>query len=275
MIFPSLFRRPQAPAPAPSTAPAPEVQRLQESELLVRQLQIGERILKYSLQRSQRASIGFLVNEQGLRVSAPQRASIATIEAALISKQRWIFSKLDQRAAHEAAKPSQDFAWQDGAQLPYLGKTITLRVLIGKAMPAFLDSVANCLVLNFARETSSEKIKQRAQTWLQAQAEHEFTQRLQTFASKMGVTYANLTLSQARTQWGSCTAQGNIRLNWRLIHFHPGLIDYVVVHELAHRVEMNHSPRFWALVEAQYPYYKQAREQLKIASRALPNGLMN
>ena len=266
MKLSSLFRR----RPEPSPAPAPEVQRLQEPALLVRQMTIGERVLEYRLQRSQRASIGFLINQQGLRVSAPLRASMASIEAAIISKQRWIFSKLDLRAA---AKPSQDFVWQDGAQLPYLGKTITLRVHIGKAMPAFLDVVENCLVLSFARETASEKIQQRAQTWLQAQAEHEFMQRLQTFARKMSVTYLNLTLSQARTQWGSCTAQGNIRLNWRLIYFHPGLIDYVVVHELAHRIEMNHSPRFWALVEAQYPYYKQAREQLKIASRSLPNGL--
>lgn len=265
MIFSGLFRRP--------SPPTPEVQRLPEPTLLVRQLQIGERILEYHLQRSQRASIGFLINQQGLRVSAPVRASIATIEAAIISKQRWIFSKLDLRAAQAAAKPSQDFAWQDGAQLPYLGKTVTLRVKIGKAMPALLDTLENSLALSFAREPTTEKIQQRAQTWLQAQAEHEFTQRLQAFSLKMGVTYANLTLSQARTQWGSCTAQGNIRLNWRLIYFHPGLIDYVVVHELAHRIEMNHSSRFWALVEAQYPYYKQAREQLKIASRSLPNGL--
>ncbi len=268
MLLPRLFRRPESPPATPRKAITPA-----QPIDAVRQLQIGTRLLEYRLQRSQRASIGFLINDQGLRVSAPLRVSIADIEQALLSKQRWIFSKLDLRAAHAAAKPAAEFLWQDGAQFPFMGRTISLRVQIGKAMPAMLTAEGDVLILGFSRETSSEKIRQRVHTWLQAQAEHEFTQRLQHYASRMGVTYANLVLSSARTQWGSCSAQGIIRLNWRLMHFHPGLIDYVVIHELAHRKEMNHSPRFWALVEQQILSYKQAREQLQKASRALPTGL--
>ncbi len=271
MLLPRLFRRPTSSNQNPNQGTPETVPATPQNSL--RQLQIGSRLLEYRLQRSQRASIGFLINDEGLRVSAPLRASIADIEHALVSKQRWIFGKLDLRAAHAAAKPSAEFVWQDGAQIPYLGRSISLRIQLGKAMPALLNPEANTLVLGLSREANPDKIRQRVHTWLQAQAEHEFSQRLQHFAAKMGVTYTQLVLSSARTQWGSCSSQGVIRLNWRLIHFHPGLIDYVVIHELAHRKEMNHSPRFWALVEQQMLSYKEAREQLQKASRALPQGL--
>jgi predicted metal-dependent hydrolase len=70
-------------------------------------------------------------------------------------------------------------------------------------------------------------------------------------------------LSSAATRWGSCTADGKIRLNWRLVHFPMSLIDYVVAHELAHLKEMNHSPRFWDTVESIFPEFREAREQLR------------
>ena len=72
-----------------------------------------------------------------------------------------------------------------------------------------------------------------------------------------------LALSAARTRWGSCSLRSGIRLNWRLIHFPADTVDYVVAHELAHLREMNHSPRFWAVVGEIYPDYQAARDELK------------
>jgi predicted metal-dependent hydrolase len=77
-------------------------------------------------------------------------------------------------------------------------------------------------------------------------------------------------LSSARTRWGSCSARSGIRLHWRLIHCPPALIDYVVAHEVAHLVEMNHSPRFWAVVGSLYPDWSAARLRLHEAARTLP-----
>ena len=77
-------------------------------------------------------------------------------------------------------------------------------------------------------------------------------------------------LSNARTRWGSCSSRSGIRLHWRLVHLSPALIDYVVAHEVAHLVEMNHSPRFWAVVERLYPDWREARAALRRAAATLP-----
>ena len=94
-------------------------------------------------------------------------------------------------------------------------------------------------------------------------------QRVAYFARQMGVSPARITVTGARTRWGSCSGKGNLCFSWRLMLAGPEEIDYVVVHELAHLREMNHSPRFWALVEAVLPDYKQRRQQLKQLQTAL------
>ena len=104
-----------------------------------------------------------------------------------------------------------------------------------------------------------------------AEAKRLFGERLPLYADKLGVAYHSYALSSATTQWGSCTAQGKIRLNWRLIHFTLPLIDYVIAHELAHLREMNHGPRFWATVQSIFPEFETAKKSLREqAPKTLP-----
>jgi predicted metal-dependent hydrolase len=86
--------------------------------------------------------------------------------------------------------------------------------------------------------------------------------RVAAYASRIAATVPPTRLSNARSEWGSCNHKGEIRLNWRLVHLPPGLADYVVAHEVAHLVEMNHSRRFWALVETLFPGHASARRAL-------------
>jgi predicted metal-dependent hydrolase len=96
-----------------------------------------------------------------------------------------------------------------------------------------------------------------------AQARQLFTQRLDHFAPALGVRWTQLSLSSAATRWGSAGADGRIRLNWRLIHFKPSVIDYVVAHELSHLRVMNHSPQFWETVASVMPDYREQQQTLK------------
>ena len=96
------------------------------------------------------------------------------------------------------------------------------------------------------------------------QARKKLKERTEYFAGKMGVSYERISIRAAKTRWGSCSGKGNLNFHWKLILMPPQVLDYVVVHELAHRKEMNHSPAFWAEVERILPDYREQRKWLKI-----------
>ena len=94
-------------------------------------------------------------------------------------------------------------------------------------------------------------------------AKRIFPERTAYFAKRMGVDYGRITIREQKTRWGSCSSKGNLNFNWKLVLLDPELLDYVVVHELAHRREMNHSKNFWKIVEAELPDYRERRRRLK------------
>ena len=113
-------------------------------------------------------------------------------------------------------------------------------------------------------------MRDMTQAWLQSRAALWFDLRIKYFLSKTGLSIRRWRLSSAATRWGSCTSDGNIMLNWRLIHFSPMVIDYVIAHELAHLREMNHSQDFWTEVQQLYPDYHTAKQMLQ---RHTPEGV--
>ena len=228
-----------------------------------RRIQLGEHVLDFVLQRSRRRSIGFLVSDEGLRVTAPNWVTLGDIDKAIRDKQRWILSKLIERRERSARRLKPQMQWCDGATLPYLGQDITLRLRAQQSSAVAYDEINRELIVNLPAEASEQQLKDRVQGWLQARAKELFGARLPLYAAKLGVTYRSYALSSATTQWGSCTADGRIRLNWRLMHFALPLIDYVIAHELSHLREMNHSPRFWATVQSIFPEFESAKRALR------------
>lgn len=220
-------------------------------------------MFEYRLARSKRRTIGFLIDDDGLRITAPQWVSVAEIESAIREKQRWIFAKLNERRERSARRLQPGMQWRDGAKLPYLGGDLTLRLLATQASGTTYDGAAAELTVSLPPDADEQQLKDRVQGWMQAQAKRIFAERLPVYAEKLGVSYRSFALSSAVTQWGSCTADGRIRLNWRLVHFALPLIDYVIAHELSHLREMNHSPRFWATVQSIFPGFEAAKKELR------------
>jgi predicted metal-dependent hydrolase len=152
--------------------------------------------------------------------------------------------------------------WRDGTTLPFLGAPVVLR-LDAQATGAVLNAESRALHLGLPQGASAAQIRDVVQSWLQRQARRIFEERCQLFAPRLGVRMTRLSLSSAATRWGSASADGSIRLNWRLVHFALPVVDYVVTHELAHLREMNHSAAFWEVVRSVLPEYEQVRGALR------------
>ena len=230
-----------------------------------RQLQLGSKLVDYTLQRSPRRTIGFVIGDSGLRVTAPRWVLLRDIELAIHSKAGWILAKLQERSERAVERSRQQMEWRDGARLPYLGGALTLRVRPAATHKVTVhhDESTGELAVHLPDGSAEQALKDTVREWLQRQAHALFAQRLPLFAMQLGVQYCAFRLTSARTRWGSCTAAGIIRLNWRLVHFSLAQIDYVITHELAHLREMNHGPRFWALVASVFPDHAAARKVLR------------
>ena len=231
-----------------------------------RHIVLGDAHVAYAFRRGARRTIGLSVGPEGLTVAAPRWTPLAEVEALLRQKSRWVLDKLTQSRERQAAETLTRIDWRAGAPVPYLGQPLALQLAPRQrhgrgGAGAVLEG--NTLWLGLPQDAAPERLRDTTQAWLIGQARRLFAARLDHFAPQLGVRWQRLTLTAARTRWGSASADGSIRLNWRLIHLSEALIDYVVVHELAHLREMNHSPRFWEHVGQVLPDYGQRRRQLK------------
>ena len=229
-------------------------------EARTRHLLIGGRIVEYRLKRGAKR-LSLTIDERGLRIGAPRGTSPAGIEAFVKGHGDWVLKKLGELA--HASQP-RHLTIKDGARLPLLGADAEVRVLPGANRVRW---IADILVLEARPEADLARLATRA---LQQRALAHFAGRLAHYTGRLDLAAPRPGLSSAQTRWGSCSRQGGIRVNWRLIHLPTHLGDYVVAHEVAHLLEMNHSPRFWAVVGSVYPDWKAARAELKQRATSLP-----
>lgn len=215
--------------------------------------------ITYTLKRSgKRRSIGLRIDDRGLTVSVPLRASEKWLSSVLQDKAHWVVEKLD---GWQMSKPPVP-RWQDGEHIDFLGELLALRV-VQSLFSAPAQRRDNELWVFVTADNDGEHIEQAVSDWYRREAEAFFAQRVALFAPRLNTAPRSVKLSQAQTQWGSCTAQGAVRLHVQLIKLPPRLIDYVVVHELAHLRELNHSAAFWRVVESACPDYASLRSELK------------
>lgn len=222
---------------------------------------LGGRTVEYRFSRRRRRTLGIRVDGEGLTVSAPLRAPWRDIESFLRDKEHWILEKLDEWA--NVPRPAV-LRGATGESLPLFGTSVVLDVRNGgRAVNRHSDRLIVCA-------PGPRGVLEMLVGWLKSKALEALAPRANYFAAKLGVPSPCVGLSSARSQWGVCKEGGFIRLNWRLVHLEPELTDYVVAHEVAHLVEMNHSKRFWNVVSGLYPDWRLARERLELAGASLP-----
>ena len=234
-----------------------------------RHILLGNQVIDYKIRRSpKRRTLGLTIDTRGLRVAAPVRASQSEIDKLIYANTRWVLAKLKewQRPEHLEAR-----AWQLSDPLPLWGVTRPLKIAPGRAGLAKFDDL---LILTVPNPQAEGAVRTKLRDLLKAQARDWFLPRLAHYCNAFGVGVPELRISQAATRWGSCarSAEGQYRvsLNWRMIHFEPHLIDYVIAHEVAHIKHMHHGPRFWAAVGRLYPDYEAARNEIKRRALELP-----
>ena len=225
----------------------------------VKRIALGAETVDYRLIRARRRTIGMEVDLTGLTVRAPRWVTLSEIEAALVERTGWIVKALAEwRGRRRDVMPR---AWKSGAPILYRGRELALEVFPARRVRIAPD-LFNLTVLHpHARDETL--VAELVGKWLRDEAWTFVAPQVEHYARRITAAAPTLRLSNARSEWGSCNARGEIRLNWRLVQLPPTLAEYVVAHEVAHLVELNHSPRFWALVETLIPGHAALRRELE------------
>lgn len=210
-----------------------------------------------------RRTVALHVEDDGsLTVQAPLRVSLGWIEAFIREKARWIERR---RRIQVERKAAPKLRLTEGNTIPYLGRDLRLALAETGATTLCEESGTLTLPLprNLPPELLHDEIKTELTLWYKRQARRVFAERMDHWATQMGLRPARLSVTAPAKRWGSCSAKDDIRLNWRLILTTPDVLDYVIVHELAHIPHKNHGKRFWRLVERFIPDSKIKRQQLR------------
>ena len=210
----------------------------------------------YSLVRSQRKSLAiFITRDAQVEVRAPMHTPVHVIDRFVASKKAWIDSRLQKRRVTRDEKAT--FALTYGSLLLLQGHEYPIKPREGTR------SGFDGRYFYMPPDLSPDEIKGEAIRLYKALAKQILDPKVAHYAQQLNVVPARVRISSAKTRWGSCSGKKNLNFAWRLIMAEDRVIDYIVVHELAHLLELNHSSRFWAYVEGIIPDYRERNAQLK------------
>ena len=206
--------------------------------------------------RTRRKTIALIVDSQGrLIVRAPIHTSHARIQEIVDQKNGWIEKKKRLMLQRQPVKEAERFS--EGQEFYFLGQSYPL-VVVERRQPR--------LKLNGRFELARTACPDAARVfegWYRDQARRVLKERASRLAERFGIRFQRLSITGARTRWGSCGPRGSLNFSWRLVMAPEAVIDYLIIHELAHLQVRNHSSKFWELVESMLPTYRQARDWLK------------
>jgi predicted metal-dependent hydrolase len=214
--------------------------------------------LAYKIVRSaKRKTLGITVErDRTVVVHAPESLSDDEVRRIIEAKRQWIFEKQGHPQKYkERTPPGKEVV--NGESAPYLGRDY--RIQVRDTDSGQVEFVRQFLVPPARQAKRREVLKE----WYIAEAKEKILRRVQQHAQELGVEFSSARIVDNRYRWGSCTVGDSVNFNWRLIKAPMFVIDYVIVHELAHLIEGNHTPEFWSIVRANTPTMEKAKDWLK------------
>lgn len=223
---------------------------------------------RYSVVFSNRKTVGIGISKDGrLTVRAPYGTSRLTIERILREKEDWIRKSMERVMEEARQNNAPSDRYFDGALFPLHGGAAELMLRevpdADSIIVSLRPDVRGTLLSVRGSNLTPERVQEAIDVWGRKYAKAYLEARVRQYAEKLDVEIGRITIRETKTRWGSCTADGNLNFHWKLILLPKSICDYVIVHELCHRFEMNHSKAFWANVAAVFPDYKDRRKKLK------------
>ena len=235
-------------------------------------VRFGDATIEYEVRRSARRkkTVQITVDGSGVHVAAPMATPDGELQAIVRKRATWILSQVSQSTLDAAPK-----RFLSGETLPYLGRNVPIHVETANVCRTnvrfdhwrFRVAVPETL----SDEERYQSIRRAAVRWYWNRAVERLAETVQRWWPRLGRgEMSRVLIRDQRRRWGSCAYDGTLRFNWRAIMLKPALIEYVVVHELAHLTHRNHSKDFWNLVSKAMPDAKQRRLRIKEDGRTLP-----
>lgn len=194
------------------------------------------------IRSKRRKTMALAVGNGTVKVRMPARLALHHAERFIEQKQHWIKAKLAQNP------PIEDRLYRDGETLPFLGNLLTLRISPGNGKNQVRREDDNLFITSRQKLPSQSALKKQVTDWYKQQAGDYLSRRTNELAISSGLRPASVEVKTYKARWGSCTISGKVQLNWKLVMAPTAIIDYVIIHELCHLKQHNHSPAFWQLV---------------------------
>lgn len=225
-------------------------------------LKYKDMVISYQIISSKRKTMAIQIKDEGaVIVRTPLSCKPDRVLEFVKAHEVWIYNHYLHQC--EKNKNRKEFVWEDGAGILIGGMPVCMNIRSGTEPGKLSVALRDNMLVITGEAVSSDMIKEAVHQWFMHIARQKFPVRTKYWAKIIGVDYGRITIRGQKTRWGSCSGKGNLNFNWKLLMLPEELMDYVIVHELAHRIEMNHSYRFWEIVETILPDYKGLRRKLK------------
>ena len=235
-------------------------------------VQFGDTTIEYEVRRSRRRrkTVEISLNGGGVRVAVPWKMSGDEVRDIVLKRAPWILKRM---AEEQDVAPARRFV--SGETLPYMGRNVSLVVEPAEVRATVVRFDHRRFLVSVPRELDgddhNEAIRRGIAEWYRARAMARLSEHVDRWWGRLGKGIkSRILIGDQKRRWGSCAADGTLRFNWRVMMLAPSLIEYVVVHELAHLTHLNHSADYWGLVASVMPDVNQRRQRIREAGQTLP-----